>query len=532
MKPAPRLPQKLSAKNALATLQQGVAAQRAKDFQRAEFCYQSVLRENPKHPDALNLMGTLAREAQKNTVAISYFRKALKQRPRDPSILYNLASAQIVEDKPKNALETLRTLTAIDDKSVRGWVLVGRANAKLGDHTAALAAFDKAVALDPEDSIATVERGEILVELGQMDAAAEIFRSAIASNRNTIKAMSGLSVAHRFKPDDPEPDQMLAQLERSDLSANQRKGLRYAAGKALADQKRYDAAFAQFTTAKTETGDTFPLDLHRAAYARMKTCFNADLLAEKRALGHPSDRPIFIVGMPRSGTTLTEQILASHGQITGAGELPDMRKIAASLGRGDLDKDLFARNVAKLTKGQINKLASQYLAVLKQHSSSSARVVDKLPHNYELIGLISILFPNAQIIHCQRSPMDTCVSCFTHNFSSAHGYNGDLETLGHYYHAYVDLMDHWERVLPGRILHSRYEDLIDDQTAASRRLIAWTGLAWDDACLSFQNTERMVKTPSRWQVRQPIYKTSMASWKKYAAHLQPLQKVLGPLAED
>ena len=127
--------------------------------------------------------------------------------------------------------------------------------------------------------------------------------------------------------------------------------------------------------------------------------------------------------------------------------------------------------------------------------------------------------------------MDTCVSCFTHNFSSAHGYNGDLETLGEYYRAYADLMAHWDNILPGRILHSRYEDLIADQEAASRRLIDWTGLDWDDACLSFQNTERLVTTPSRWQVRQPIYKTSMRSWEKYADHLGPLQKALGPLAD-
>ncbi len=530
MKPTRQL-QKLPESKVRPTLEHGVIAQRNKDFQRAEFLYQTVLRDYPKHPDALNLMGTIAREAKNEAAAISYFRKAVKQRPRDTNYLYNLASAQIAGGKFKQALEILRKAVSIKPKSAMHWILIGRAHAKLAQHTASLDAYDRALALNPDDAVAITERAEIFVQLGRMEEATTSFRAAIAKEQNTVKAMTGLSVAHKFTPDDPEPDQMIALLDTAELTANQRQGLRYAAGKALADQKRYDAAFQQFSAAKQEADDAFAIDLHQDAYARMKDCFSADLIAEKQALGHPSDRPIFVIGMPRSGTTLTEQILASHGQIVGAGELSDMRKIAASLGRGDLDKGLFALNVANLTASQINKLAGQYLSAIKKYSTGSPRIVDKLPHNYELLGLISVLFPKAQIIHCQRSPMDTCVSCFTHNFSAAHGYNGDLDVLGKYYRAYADLMTHWDEVLPGRILHSQYERLIADQEAASRRLIAWTGLPWDDACLSFQDTERMVKTPSRWQVRQPIYKTSVASWEKYAAHLGPLQKALGPLAQ-
>lgn len=531
MKPPHGLQQKLPEKNVRATLEQGIVAQRNRDFQRAEFLYQTVLRDYPKHPDALNLMGTIAREAKNESSAISYFRKALKQRPRDANFLYNLASAQITDGKSKNALETLRKATVINPKSAKHWILIGRAHSNLAYHEASLEAFDQAIALNPDDPVATIERAEVLVQLGKMEAAADIFRAAIRKSQNTAKAMTGLSVVHKFAPGDPEPDQMLAVLDTAELSANQRKGLRYAAGKALADQKRYDAAFNQFSIAKKEANSAFAIDLHRAAYAQMKDCFSKELISEKQAFGHASEKPIFVIGMPRSGTTLTEQILASHGQIVGAGELSDMRKIAASLGRGNMDKGLFERNIAKLTESQINRLAGQYLSVLKQHSSSATRVVDKLPHNYELLGLITILFPKAQIIHCQRSPMDTCVSCFTHNFSTAHGYNGDLDLLGQYYKAYADLMGHWDSLFPGRILHSRYEDLITNQEAASRKLIAWTGLPWDDSCLSFQDTERMVKTHSRWQVRQPIYKTSVASWEKYADHLGPLQKALGPLAD-
>lgn len=521
---------KMPAADVAHALEHGVRAQRAGDYPRAEYNYQSILRDHPKHADALNLMGTIALEAKKPDVAAGYFRKAVKLHPRNPVYLYSLGSAQLLMHKPQLAIETLRKASLIKPDFAKIWVLLGRAEAALGRHTDALSAFDHALAVKPDDLAVAVERAEVLVDLGRMADAADVFRVAIREGQEVVKAMVGLSVAHKFKPDDPEPKLMVDRIN-SDTTPKGRKALRYAAGKAFADQKDFDAAFTQFALAKEEADNTFAIDLHKEAFSRTKKLFTARFLATRSNLGSTSQRPIFVIGMPRSGTTLTEQILASHPQIAGAGELSDMRRIAAELGHGDIDKTLFSRNLNTLTEGHARKLAGRYLAVLKRHSGSALRVVDKMPHNYELVGLITILFPNAHIIHCQRSAMDTCVSCFTQNFSNAHGYNGDLRTLGQYYRAYDDLMGHWHTALPGRILNSRYENMIADQEAASRRLIAWTGLEWDDACLSFQKTQRLVTTPSRWQVRQPIYKTSVKKWEKYAKHLGPLQKALGPLAQ-
>lgn len=523
---------KLPASEVMQTIERGVMAQKARDFPKAEFFYQTVLRDHPKHPDALNLMGTIALEAKKSGVAAGYFRKAVKQVQRNPIFLYNLGSAQLAERKPQLAIETLRKVALMKPDYLQTWVLLGRAYVGLGQQDEALDAFDRALSLRPDDFAVALERAEVLVNLGRLAEAADIFRHAIANNEQVARAMIGLSVAHKFTPDDPEPA-LMVDLLNSDPKATRRKALRYAAGKALADQKRFDAAFEQFSMAKQEADNAFAIDVHRDTFDRTKKLITAPFLAERADIGGPSTRPVFIVGMPRSGTTLTEQILASHPHIAGAGELTDLRRIASDLGYGHLDKTLFGRNLESLTEGRARKIAGHYLAALKRHSSGSAlRVVDKMPHNYEFVGLIAILFPNARIIHCKRSPMDTCVSCFTQNFSDAHGYNGDLRTLGQYYKAYDDLMVHWHSVLPGRILDSRYEELIADQEAASRRLIAWTGLDWDDACLSFQKTERLVTTPSRWQVRQPIYKTSVKKWEKYGKHLGPLEKALGHLAQD
>lgn len=510
------------------TLQQGIGAQQAGVFQKAEFFYQSVLRDHPKHPDALHLMGTLAIEADKPSVAISYFRKALKQKPREPMFLHNLGSAQLQARKPQLAAETLRKAVKSDPKFVDGWMKLSRAEANLGHPKEALIAIDTAFELAPDNENITVERGELLVELGRMSDASDLFRAVQTADLEIeARAMIGLSAAHKFQPNDPAFERLERLVNELPAASVRRQAVLYATGKAMADQKQFDSAFKYFETAKKESSVKFAIDLHRDTYQRHKTLFTCDFIAARQHLGHPSTRPVFIVGMPRSGTTLTEQICASHPGIAGAGELKTMRLIANELGFGDVDTTLFSRSVTNLTAGMARKLAGKYLAVLKRHAPRADHVIDKMPHNYELLGLIKILFPNAKIIHCRRAPMDNCLSCFTHNFSEAHSYNNDLKTLGEYYREYVGLMDHWNVALPNQIFESNYEDLVTTQEQASRRLVNYIGLEWDDAVLDFHKTARLVSTPSRWQVRQPIYSSSMKGWKNYEPHLGALKTALG-----
>ncbi len=513
-------------------LSRGLHAQRAGDRLGAEQAYKLVLQRNPKQPDALNLMGLLALEGGNTTAATKCFRNAVKYAPRQPMYLLNLANAQLLDGKPELAKPSIQKSIRLQSDIAKPWVVLGRIELALGQQQRALDAFDKALRLEPESIVLAMERADVLVALGRMDEAAKVYRKAIAADVRKVVAMISLGYTTVFAPDDPIPAQMVALLETKDLPPKARRALRYAAGKALVDQKKYDAGFAQFLASKQEDAERFPLDQHLAVFAKIKEKFGAAFIQSMRALGHPSARPVFIVGMPRSGTTLVEQILASHGKIAGAGELPDIRILAQELGFGDEDTDLFYRNLTSLSEAQIRKLATRYLATLKRHSREAAYVVDKMPHNFELLGFIAILFPNAKIIHCKRDPMDTCVSCFTQQFTDAHGYNQDLTTLGRYYRAYDDLMSHWHAVLPGRIYDGHYERVIDDQATASHAPIDWIGVPWDDACQAFHTTERLVHTPSRWQVRQPIYKTSLRRWQKFADHLQPLQAALGPLASD
>jgi hypothetical protein len=230
--------------------------------------------------------------------------------------------------------------------------------------------------------------------------------------------------------------------------------------------------------------------------------------------------------MPRSGTTLTEQIASSHSRVGGAGELRTLGDLMRRLaGRGG-----YAEALAGLTRGQSRDLARNYLEALRQIGGPGERITDKMPHNFEDLGLIALLFPNARVVHCMRDPLDTCLSCFTHHFSENHGYNTDLSVLGQYYREYRRIMQHWREVLPLRMLDFSYEALIADQEGKSRELIAFLGLEWEDACLAFHANDRLVSTPSRWQVRQPIYTSSVKGWKKYEKHLGPLFEALGELA--
>jgi Sulfotransferase family len=262
----------------------------------------------------------------------------------------------------------------------------------------------------------------------------------------------------------------------------------------------------------------------------MIALFTPMLMLSKRGFGSPSEIPVFIVGMPRSGTTLTEQIASSHPQIHGAGELYKMRQVAGRMNFNRRNVQLFAKAIAELDATKTLVLANDYLGHLKTHSLTASRIVDKMPHNFELVGLIALLFPNAKIIHCKRDPIDNSVSCFMNAFSEAHGYNTDQKNLGLYYREYHRLMLHWKKLLPDQIYENTYENMVADQTGETRRLIDYLGMPWDDTCLRYEENDRTVNTISRWQVRQPIYTTSVKRWKNYEGKLQPLIEALGDLA--
>lgn len=512
-------------------LQQGIDLQRRQQFPQAEFIYQSVLRDFPNDADALNLMGTLAAEAKRFNVAIDYLQRAIKKRPKDLVFRNNLGNTYILANKPHKAIDLLALVVRRGPKFIEAHINLARALRETGRPQEALKVFEHVIGSTPDNQSARVGRANTLLDLGRTGEAVQLFRSILADAPRNIPAYLGLSGALKFKEDDGELAKIDALLNDKDIQGSEREALHYAAGKINDDLKRFDEAFQHYSKAKKASGLGFDIEKYSDEVTKKLDVYAKDFFEKYSNVGHKSDRPIFIVGMPRSGTTLTEQMLASHPDVFGAGELNDFNDIARPLHAQMLELAGTTQPDEKwLRPMDARRSAEIYLDVLRRHSPSALRVTDKMPHNFEYLGIIVLLFPNARIIHCRRNPMDTCVSCYTHQFREQHGYNANLRTLGLYYRQYHRLMKHWTNVLDEHIFEVCYEEMIADQVGTLRRLLDFLSLPWDESCVRFHESERAVSTPSRWQVRQPIYQSSLERWKNYEEHLAPLRGALGELA--
>lgn len=516
----------------LRTLQVGVDLQRDGKFLEAERIYQTVLRVEPRHPDALNLMGTLSVEANKLEIALDYFQKALRRSPRNPVFLNNMGNLLLrLKQNDKARQQLVKAIQAKPD-FVEALCNLGKAYKLLLDGAHAETLYRKAILIEPTSLMARLGLADLLIDNGDSDAAGRIYEAVLRDHPDNIEALSGLAATRKFELGAPQVDLVLRRIEEPDTPDAALNRLHHAAGKMLNDQGKYADAIAHFSKAKMFRDNVFDIKSHKRFYDGLIHALTPEFFEQRSDFGSSSDRPIFIVGMPRSGTTLTEQICASHEDIYGAGELSEISSIARSIGHSNSKPDELVKAMSIMTKRESVRLAERYLTFLRKRDRKAQRVVDKMPHNYELLGLITLLFPKAKIINCNRDPMDNCLSCFMHQFSESHGYNADLTTVGQYYQEYRRLMDHWLDVIPSPILSMQYEETVADFEARARALIDFIGLPWDPACLAFHKTERTVRTPSRWQVRQPIYTTSIKRWKRYGDALLPLKSALGNLVAD
>jgi hypothetical protein len=286
--------------------------------------------------------------------------------------------------------------------------------------------------------------------------------------------------------------------------------------------------YARGNRLKRELTD-FDIAAERANMQRIRTSFGPELFEKFRGAGDPSELPVFIVGMPRSGTTLVEQVLASHPRVHGAGEINDLWRILSELGPALPPGSRQPEDVGKAPPAIWRELGGRYVSRLRRYSADADRVIDKLPFNYTLAGIIRLMLPGARIIHCVRDPRDTCLSCYLTSFQNDRGFTFDLAELGETYRLYWDLMGHWRDVLPGGLFEVRYEALVDDLEGQGRGLVDYLGLEWSDDCLRFFENPRSVTTASMTQVRQPLYRSSVGRWRRYRDYLGPLMQGLGDL---
>ena len=511
-------------------LRQALELQKAKRFPEAEELCHRVLARTPEHPLALYIMGTLGLDFEPE-LAIQYFERAATQEPSNPFFQLSLGEAWLIVGEYPSAIRHLRRACELKPDLVEAYCKLAQAYTRFGKPELALPIYERALEVDRNHPLVRMGIARTLISLGRMDEASIYLKENIARRVAVADAYYALVGTQKYSTEPPELTSVLDEMAKPAISADSARSLHFAAGKILNDLQRYSEAMDHFMRARTSAVRDYDIDYYRKRVNALIDLFDPKLLAAKQGYGDPSDVPVFVLGMPRSGTTLAEQILASHPRVHGAGELTKMERIAVASGLKSGAKRLFGEPVRSLTISQSQAMAKDYLSSLSHYSSSASRIVDKMPHNFELVGLIAILFPSARIIHCRRNAIDNCISCFTSDLREGHSYSYDLETLGAYYREYDRLMRHWEALLPGRIFQNRYEDMVSDQEGQSRRLIDHVGLAWDDACLWFFDNPRSVETPSRWQVRQPIYTSSVKRWQNYEGRIKPLIDALGDLAE-
>ena len=519
-------------------IQHGVTLQKQGQLAFAAEAYQRALAKQPRHPDALHLMGTLAIEAGDVQAALEYFKRALAGKPNDPFVRCGLASALFETLDVAAAEFHLGKALKLHPNLPPALCLLAECRLAVGDYAEAMRLYEEALQLAPNEPRTLTGYADLLVTLGETERARSIYRKALEFSVSPARALAGLSSLERPQKNSPQAAEILRLLGTTGLRPAERCRLSYAAGAIAQSAGDYDEAFLRFRDAKKLGASTFQLDAHRQALKTIKATFTRDFFARRSRFGHRSTRPVFVLGMPRSGTTLVEQILSRHPDVAAAGELFDIGQLAGKLGFETLgfernDAGNFARRVVKLGAAEARNLAERYLATLERTSQTAARVTDKMPHNFLHLGLIALLFPNAKIIHCRRDPLDTCVSCFTVQLKDhLHNYACDLQTLGAYYRDYASLMQHWREVLPLEILELDYERLIEEPERESRRLIDFIDLPWDSACLTPHESTRAVNTLSRTQVREPIYRTSIGRWRHYEKHLGPLKEALGDLVRN
>lgn len=489
-----------------------------------------ALELEPNNAAAYDLYASCLVSAERLDEAIAAAREALRKSPEDVFAHNLLAASLWWQRRMDEARDAAQDALRIDPDNGFAHGIVAAHQFAAGRITEAEASARRAIALDPAFVQAHVILGKVMAARGRPAEAAACFEKALEFDPDAPEAIYELVQASPSYAT-AELAGRIEKLLTAPLHPDRKALLHFTLGNIRDSLGEYAPAFENFAAANDLAGRRFSFDAAQLnnSIDRLIETFSSDLFAARAGYGNDSRRPVFVVGMPRSGTTLVEQILASHPAIAGGDEMLALPELVNGLPRRIHSSRAYPEAVADLTGRKTRALAGDYLAALDAVDRDSARVTDKLPQNFLDLGLIALILPRATVIHCRRDPLDTCLSCYFTKFLHDLDYTCRLEDLGAYYRGYRRLMAHWRRTLPIKMLEVDYEDLVANQEEVSRRLVAHCGLEWDDSCLRFHKTERAVQTASVWQVRQPLYATSVERWRHYEQFLAPL---LDALEED
>jgi tetratricopeptide (TPR) repeat protein len=513
----------------------GNALARAGQFDQAIASYRRALTLRPQFVEASNnlvqaydSLGSALLVIGRADEAVASFRHALQIDPRFFEAHNNLGNALRGAGQIDQALASYDRALQIMPRFAEAHCNRASALRLLGRGAEARTACRTALEIKPRFASALIVLGELSADGGDFFEAERFFKQGIAIEPELVEAWAGLAGVRTMTHDDADWLVQARAIAERPMTPRKQAVLEFAIGKCLDDLREFEQAFAHFRRANEAAKRCRPLHDRRGLTDTVNSIIrDYDKSWINKSHGHASDspRPVFIVGMLRSGTTLAEQILASHPAVLGAGEL--------SFWGSAFSEIRAVRHSAQERDMACGRLTGNYLRLLRDLSLDALRVVDKMPTNFAFLGLIHALFPQARIIHMQRNPLDTCLSIYFQNFDTAVTYANDLEDLAHYHEEYIRLMNHWRSSLPsGLMLEVPYEDLVIDQEAWSRKMVEFVGLPWDSKCLDFHLTKRTVVTASKWQVRQKINSLSIGRWRNYGSQLGPLRRLVSSARAD
>ena len=500
----------------------------------AEHGLRRYLRQKPTDVAAIRMLAEVGARLGRFEDSEKLLARSLELAPSFHAARHNYAIVLHRESKSAEALSHLDVLLKVDPDNPSYKFLRAAALARIGEYDTAIAIYREVLAKNPGSSRAWLSLGHACKTAGLRAESIAAYERVIADAPNFGEAYWSLAnmKTHPFSDDDVA--RMNAQLARRDLGDEDRFHIHYALGKAYEDKAAYERSFTHYAEGARirHTGLSYSADETSRAAAEHSALFTTAFFDAHKGQGSPAPDPIFIVGLPRSGSTLIEQILASHSMVEGTMELPDIIAMAKRLGGGKVRGGTYPSVLAELSPEEIKALGEEYLTRTRvQRKTDRPFFIDKMPNNAQHVGFIHLILPNAKIIDARRHPMGACFSAFKQHFARGQAYTYDLNDVGRYYADYAELMARFEEAAPGRGHRVLYEDMIENTEAEVRSMLSYLGLPFEQACLEFHTNARAVRTASSEQVRQPIYSGAVEQWRHYEPWLQPLKEALGQTLE-
>ena len=508
--------------------------QREGRFDDAERAYRRVLRQRPDNVDALRLLASLAARVHKFDEAERLLDRAIQLAPDFTTAILDLGRLCKEQDRYADALGHFDRVLAADPDNAQAHFLRGSTLAPAAFTHEAIDAYRRCLALRPQHVGALLGLGHVLKAVGHYEEAVAAYSACIRERPDQGETYWSLANLKTYRFDDDAVAEMEQRLAGGGLSVQSEVNFQFALAKAYEDRGDFERSWHHYRTGneRQRAESNYDPVQTEAMNDRLIEVFSQPFLAARAGAGHEDRSPIFILGLPRSGSTLLEQILASHSQVEGTSELPYLSRVANWLNRNRVDGINYPEAVRELQPANLRSLGQDYLDYAGMHRrAGTPRFIDKMPNNFPNVGFLSLILPHAKIIDARRHPLDACLSCYRQLFAKGQSFTYDLTEIGEYYLQYQRLLDHWHEVLPGRVLTVQYEEVVADLETQVRRILDYCELPWDSACLKFYESERAVRTPSSEQVRQPIYDRSIGHWRHFERHLGELIDVIEPIRD-